>query len=985
MQKAIGSLCLVLTCGLLSVQAAVPLVHIGQSPHPVIDGRLDDAGWRDCARVFPFVENMGKGLAQSQTEVRLYYDAEAFYLAFKCDEPMMDEIVATHTVRDRDVWRDDCVEIFIQIPDDITVYHILVNSEGLTSDSKFGNYGWDPQLDIAPLTDLGRSGWGIEMAIPWSELGVVPKPGDAWHVNFTRQRKVEFERSAWSATYGTFNNATRFGTVTFGKAPVVQRVLEVAPPVLGANHARVQLGLRPQMNAHLSGAGGPSIEIAHMTEPVDLMYPVGLCGDEVVLTAQVDQEPIWRAVFPCGVGDARALEEIGRALDAMKGAPARLGAAHPLHAPLSMAVAQALEAEGNLRRALEQSVAQDRSLDVKTFRALNEAVKTAAEKLNHMRWVLWTKNNWANVERTEFPDHLGGVGEIKITSLVNEYEHANIVISNLANTPLRLRADLTDLEWRGAGETIRFAGIRPELSVADWQDVVKGPTVADPLLPLGIAGRLDIPAGESRQLWLTLPAADLPPGQYECTLSLDPIGQRAIRGSLPGKTVKIALDIQPLRIATSPDFAVYNWDYAGDEAYARDLYEHKVTFFLAPTAIPTPEFDAQGNALGEIDYADYDHLLRIKRKYAEKAGGQILFAYGILESFHASIGKKYGFEYHSDAWDRAFRSAYTSWLAHLKAFGMGYDDFCVQVWDEALLEEIDHTVEGCKLLREIDPRVRLVMDGCQTVADVKRLDPYIDVWIPSLDFLIKSKDREALLETYHGLGEPVYCYTCSINMKSQSPYDYHRLKPWKAASLGMDGVFFWAYNSWRGDPWDDYDGAPSNGTFYADCGVVYAGLTGPVTSRRWEASRQGIEDWQIIRMTQRLADGAPDEEDIHEQIDRAIREVVENPENLELAQQYRLDLIGTATLLAARDPLQITDCQSKATRRSLRVAFKTNRLAEGRLFYRLVGTDDWETRNLAMARKHKAQLVLPPEARADWLILAWDEDGRVVCQKNKGE
>ncbi len=982
MRQAIASLCFVLTYGLLSVQAAVPLVHIGQGPRPTIDGRLDEAGWRDCARVFPFVENMGKGLAQVQTQVWLYYDAQALYLAFECDEPALEEIVADHTVRDRDVWRDDCVEVFIQIPDDITVYHILVNSEGLTSDSKFGNYGWDPKLDIAPRSDVGTSGWGIEMAIPWSEFEETPKPGDAWRINFTRQRKVEFERSAWNATYGTFNNATRFGTVVFAKTPVVQRVLEVAPPVLGANHARIQLDLSPGMKAQLAGAGGPAIGIGRTTEPVDLMYPVGLCGDEVVLTAQVDQEPIWRAVFPCGVGDARALEEIGRALEAMQGTPARLGADHPLRAPLSMAVAQAQEAEGNLRQALEQSVAQDRSLDVETFQALNEAVKTASAQLNRMRWMLWTKNNWANVGRTEFPVDLEEIEEIEVTSLVNEYEHANIVISNLANVPLRLRADLSDLQWRRADETIRFAGVLPELFVADWQDVVKGPTVADPLLPLGAAGRLDIPAGESRQLWLTLPAVDLPPGRYECVLSLDPIGQRQIRGSLPGKTVTIALDIQPLRIATSPDFAVYNWDYASNEAYARDLYEHKVTFFLAPTAIPTPKFDAQGNALGEIDYTGYDRLLRMKLKYAKKAGGQILFAYGILESFHESIGKKYGFEYRSDAWDRAFRLAYTSWLAHLKALGMDYDDFCVQVWDEALLEELDYTVEGCKLLREIDPRVRLVMDGCQTVADVKRIDPYIDVWIPSLDFLLKSKDRDALLKTYHDLGEPVYCYTCSVNMKSQSPYDYHRLKPWKAASLGMDGVCFWAYNSWRGDPWDDYDGAPSSGTFYADCGVVYAGLGGPVTSRRWEASRQGIEDWQIIRMTKRLADGTPDEKRLDARIEKAVRAVVENPGKLELAQQHRVDLICMGTQLAAREPLRIVDCQSTSAKRKLRVTFSTNRPAEARLFYRLVGTDDWETRSLAMARNHKAEVTLPPEAEADWFVLAWDQAGRVTFERD---
>lgn len=985
MHKVLGGLYVVFMCSVLQLQAAVPLVQIGSGPPLVVDGQLDDAGWEHCARVFPFVENMGKGLARAQTEVLLYYDADALYLAFQCDEPHVGNLVADHTVRDHDVWRDDCVEIFIQIPNDITVYHILVNSQGLTSDAKAGNYGWDPRLDIAPLRSSEPNLWGVEMAIPWSEFGTAPKLGDVWNINFTRQRKVEFERSAWNATYGTFNNAARFGAVVFAAAPVVQQVLEVSPPVLGANHARVQLRLPQQTVAQLSGEGGLALEIADMDEPVDLMYPLGLGGDEVVLTAQTDRGPIWQAVFPGPAGDAPAVGRIRRAIDALKETPSRLDSAHPLREKLVAALAQAQEAEGDLRRAIERSVEQDRALPVETFGALNDAVKREAEALHRMRWVLWTKNNWANVGRREFPAGFEGLEEVELTSVINEYEHANIIISNLANEPLRLHAGLTDYQWLHEGETITFAGVRVELAVADWQDVVKGQTVADPLLPLGRAGRLDIPAGESRQLWLTLPARDLPPGRYECLLSLNPIGDERIRGSFPGKTVRIALDIQPLRISTSPDFAVYNWDYAGDEAYARDLYEHKVNRFLVGTGIPTPEFDRQGNALTDIDYTGYDRLLRLKMKYADKANGQILFAYGILESFHETIGKKYSFEYRSPAWDKAFRFAYTHWLAHLKALGLDYDDFCVQVWDEALLEELDYTVAGCKLLREIDPRVRLVMDGCQTIEDIKRIDPYIDVWIPSLDHLLKSKDRELLLATYHSLGEPVYCYTCYTNMKSQSPYDYHRLKPWQAAHLNMEGVFYWAYNSWRGDPWNDYDGPTSNGTFYADCGVVYSGLGGPVTSRRWEASRQGIEDWQIIRMAQKLAAGREDAENILGQIDEAIREVIQNPSRLDLASKHRLDIIRVAVQLAADEPLQVVDVRSKTVKRRLKVTFKTNRRAMPKLFYRLLGTDNWLMQELPYARKHRAEVVLPPEAKADWLILAWDGEGRVAFKKHAGD
>ena len=53
---------------------------------------------------------------------------------------------------------------------------------------------------------------------------------------------------------------------------------------------------------------------------------------------------------------------------------------------------------------------------------------------------------------------------------------------------------------------------------------------------------------------------------------------------------------------------------------------------------------------------------------------------------------------------------------------------------------------------------------------------------------------------------------------------------------GTTGIGYWCYNI-GGDPWtrikDEYP-------------LVYPGRTRPVTSRRWEAVREGIEDYRIL-------------------------------------------------------------------------------------------------------------------------------------------
>ena len=525
----------------------------------------------------------------------------------------------------------------------------------------------------------------------------------------------------------------------------------------------------------------------------------------------------------------------------------------------------------------------------------------------------------------------------------------------------------------GTSTSTVFDGATPGLAVADWQELRGGQVVADPLVPLNAAGRLDLPAGESRQVWITLPARDLPPGQYEWTLLAEPLATLALKGSAPSKSVTLRLDVRPLRIATSPDFAVYNWDYAKSEADVRNLYEHKVNFFLHGTRMPLPVFDSDGNASGDTDYSGYDRMLRIKMKYARKAGGQILFAYGIIRDFHRGIAKRQKWEFRSPAWDRAFRYAYTHWLDHLKGLGLRYDEYSVQVWDEATHANVDYVVEGGKLLRELDPNVRLTMDGAQSLAEVKRMDPYIDVWVPHLTTLGTAKDRVELLQYYLQTGEPVYSYTCSTFMKARPAYSYHRRKPWIAASYGVQGTFYWAYNSWRGDPWNDFDGP------IADCGVIYPGAGTPIDSRRWEASREGIEDWQIIRLLEGFASAAGHSgQPARELIRRAIKDVVAAPEQVDQAQAYRLELIQAAEELAQKTPLQITTSTDASKADRLLVRFGTSAPASGRLLYRVSGTAAWGSADVPTGTDHAVSVKLPPMVGADWIVVVWDTQGRVA-------
>ncbi|MBN2562105.1 MAG: DUF4091 domain-containing protein [Phycisphaerae bacterium] len=1113
-----------------SATGAVPLVQVGRGPVPEVDGKLTDAAWSPCAQLMPFILMDGDGLAAAQTRALILYDADNLYVGFRCDEPSPNQIVANNTTHDGALWHDDCVELFIRRSGSKRLFHIIVNSVGATYEARDEETGWSPALKAAAFKD--KDSWSVELAIPFSALGGAPGPGEAWRANFCRERKVKSELSSWSCARGRFSSPGTFGEILFAEKPVRVEAFDLSRQLPGANTATLRLIVPDGAAAEIRVSDAKPVAIPPRADgPVTLTYPLGLADGNVTFEALLGKRTVWRSAIPVRIRPQPQLAKLDRVLGPTRSFLASLAADDPLRPTVQTAVDHASRAADGLRGAIDRSLAENARLDAKEYERLNRAAGVEAARLNRIRWPIWTQSNWLDLKQSERPGALDELGQLDVKSLVNEYESANFIITNLSNDPLRLRVTASDLTWftesdrqaknvvangtfeadankdgipdgwqrvggnrkawrmradphrgqiieldtatsgkltirqnltlvpdedyvlefwakasnatpslrvgvvnsgwtrahfsqpitgshgwrrfrrqitpkesklhqlviwvedggggtvwidnvqlcRGKDSVVEFPDAAPQLAVADWQELRTGSVVADPLIPLNPAGRLDVPPGESRQVWITLPARDLPPGHYECTVGAKPLATIVDQGSPAGKTVRLSLDVRPLRLGTSPDFAVYNWDYARDESYVRDLFDHKVNFYLVPTGMPAPKFDKTGKPLGEMDFSSYDRVLRIKMRYARKAGGQILFAYGIIRDFQMKVSKRYGWTFMDEAWVRAFRWAYGKWLAHLKDLGLGYDEFCVQVWDEATGENVRYVVEGGKLLREIDPKVRLVMDGAQSVEEVRRMDPVIDVWVPHLNKLLIPKVGAALLAEYRKTGKPIYTYTCSVNMKALPPYTYHRLKPWYAARLGLDGVFYWDYSSWRGDPWDDFDGP------IADCGAVYDGASGPITSRRWEASREGIEDWQIIRLLGRLADtpghNAPPATKARKLIDEALDRVLSKKDQRELANEYRIRLIDAAVALAERDPFKVLGADEATKDRAMTVTFKLNRPGAGKLIYRAVGETVWRVNEFAETTEGSVRATLPPFCRGEWMLIAWDRLGRVAVHR----
>jgi len=90
-------------------------------------------------------------------------------------------------------------------------------------------------------------------------------------------------------------------------------------------------------------------------------------------------------------------------------------------------------------------------------------------------------------------------------------------------------------------------------------------------------------------------------------------------------------------------------------------------------------------------------------------------------------------------------------------------------------------------------------------------------------------------------GHPIWAYECGSG-KGVLPAK-NRTLPWRAWRHRLDGIGFWSYAAVYGDYWDDFDlGLP-------DWAKVYPDPVGrPVPSKRWEAWREGLEDYLLLRM-----------------------------------------------------------------------------------------------------------------------------------------
>lgn len=206
-----------------------------------IDGILDDAPWQRAAPMGPFHFHWWTAGEKEPTEVKMLWDDENLYLAYRCtDRHISAQVVARHGP----VSNDDCVELFLAPnPSKVRNYYTFeINAIGAMlnrcrTDWWSGPPTWEPE-GMRHATSLPRGvikqesaedrEWTVEMAVPLRNFArdaahTPPRPGDVWRLNLNRTGGLTNKQaSSWSpipAQVRSFHTPTAFGMIRFVDTP----------------------------------------------------------------------------------------------------------------------------------------------------------------------------------------------------------------------------------------------------------------------------------------------------------------------------------------------------------------------------------------------------------------------------------------------------------------------------------------------------------------------------------------------------------------------------------------------------------------------------------------------------------------------------------------------------------------------------------------------------------------------------------------------
>ncbi len=385
---------------------------------------------------------------------------------------------------------------------------------------------------------------------------------------------------------------------------------------------------------------------------------------------------------------------------------------------------------------------------------------------------------------------------------------------------------------------------------------------------------VNLPPNQTQPIWISVNIPkDASPGKY--------LGQVIIKGKLDGKSFSASKSIQvqvyqPVIDKTS--LWVTNW-YTLDrlsmlndgnpvEQFSDRYWElteilaKKMAEYRQNVALISPLRLAQFSKTGDQWQFDFTHFNKMVRLFID--AGVI----GRIEGGH--IGGRLG------NWDSDFGifipivtdTGYTLQNKPLNDPGVKefyqqffqalFDDLHQHNWADIYMQHIadeptdtnfQSYIDIATSVKSIIPDIKII-EACHT----HNLQNVVDVWVPQLNFLDEGYD---FYKERQEQGDEVWFYTCLApqgnyaNRFIELPLIKTRILHWINFRYHIPGYLHWGLDFWRSDPFGETTGIiTESGNILpgGDAWIVYPAKNKLNSSIRLEAMRDGIEDYELLKM-----------------------------------------------------------------------------------------------------------------------------------------
>lgn len=388
---------------------------------------------------------------------------------------------------------------------------------------------------------------------------------------------------------------------------------------------------------------------------------------------------------------------------------------------------------------------------------------------------------------------------------------------------------------------------------------------------------IDIDAGETQPVWITITVPkDATAGLYS--------GEVILSGTINGgtflKKVPLQVRVYPVTIDKTRLW-VTNW-YSGSprnlelifgekgiQRYSEKYWEYMTLLaqkmaeyrqnvaIISPLQLSAYSLDEKGNYV--IDFSNFDRTVDIFME--EGVIGRIEGGHiggregGWVSDFVVSVpvveSDTVIFKSMSIRTDSA-RKFYSSFIPALTRHlaEKGWDKIYMQhLMDEPIPENVDTYIEIANFIRELGPELKVV-EACHS----KDVGNAVQIWVPQLDYL--DIDYE-FYKKRAAAGDEIWFYTC-LNPKGEYanrfielPLIKTRILHWINFRYDIPGYLHWGLNFWNSDPYQESTGIQlESGTILpgGDAWIVYPGDRRLYSSIRLEAMRDGIVDYELLKM-----------------------------------------------------------------------------------------------------------------------------------------